>query len=82
LHAEQDSFFGWFVDHNDAGADELGKVIKVDIWPNPLQYYLQASEIEEEGVEGEEDEDGEEGLDEEEVGDGEGDDDDGESDDE
>jgi template-activating factor I len=39
-HAEQDSFFGWFLDHNDAGADELGEVIKDDIWPNPLQYYL------------------------------------------
>ena len=39
-HQEQDSFFGWFLDHNDAGADELGEVIKDDIWPNPLQYYL------------------------------------------
>jgi len=84
-HAEQDSFFGWFLDHNDAGADELGEVIKDDIWPNPLQYYL-ASEIEEEGGEGEEDDegaeddDGEEGLDEEEGDDGE--DDDGEGDDE
>jgi len=46
-HEEQDSFFSWFSDHGDAGADELGEVIKDDIWPNPLQYYL-ASEIEEE----------------------------------
>jgi len=78
-HAEQDSFFGWFLDHNDAGADELGEVIKDDIWPNPLQYYL-ASEIEEEGGEGEdddegaEDDEGEDGLDEEEGDDGEDDD--------
>ena len=35
------------MDHGDAGADELGEVIKDDIWPNPLQYYL-ASEIDEE----------------------------------
>jgi len=40
LHTDQESFFGWFLDHNDAGADELGEVIKDDIWPNPLQYYL------------------------------------------
>lgn len=39
-HTDQESFFGWFLDHNDAGADELGEVIKDDIWPNPLQYYL------------------------------------------
>ncbi|XP_045199925.1 protein SET-like [Mercenaria mercenaria] len=45
---EQESFFCWFSDHGDAGADELGEVIKDDIWPNPLQYYL-ASEIDEEG---------------------------------
>jgi template-activating factor I len=43
---QQESFFSWFLDHTDAGADELGEVIKDDIWPNPLQYYL-ASEIEE-----------------------------------
>lgn len=48
-HEEQESFFGWFADHGDAGADELGEVIKDDIWPNPLQYYL-ASEIDEEGA--------------------------------
>ena len=48
-HEEQESFFSWFLDHGDAGADELGEVIKDDIWPNPLQYYL-ASEIEEDGA--------------------------------
>lgn len=72
-HSEQDSFFSWFLNHDDAGADELGEVIKDDIWPNPLQYYL-ASEIEEEGGEGEDDdggdEEGEEDLDEEEGDDG------------
>ncbi|KAK3088181.1 hypothetical protein FSP39_015800 [Pinctada imbricata] len=54
---EQESFFCWFTDHGDAGADELGEVIKDDIWPNPLQYYL-ASEIEEDGGEDELDEEG------------------------
>lgn len=39
-HEEPESFFTWFTDHADAGADELGEVIKDDIWPNPLQYYL------------------------------------------
>uniref|UniRef100_A0A672ZAN7 Uncharacterized protein n=1 Tax=Sphaeramia orbicularis TaxID=375764 RepID=A0A672ZAN7_9TELE len=42
-HEEPESFFTWFTDHADAGADELGEVIKDDIWPNPLQYYLVCS---------------------------------------
>ncbi|TEA24293.1 hypothetical protein DBR06_SOUSAS26710020, partial [Sousa chinensis] len=29
------SFFTWFTDHSDAGADELGEVIKDDIWGFP-----------------------------------------------
>ncbi|KAK6167252.1 hypothetical protein SNE40_021328 [Patella caerulea] len=64
---EQETFFNWFCDHADAGADELGEVIKDDIWPNPLQYYL-ASEIDEDtgGDLGEEDDLDEEGLDDEE----------------
>jgi len=60
---QQDSLFCWFTDHSDAGADELGEVIKDDIFPNPLQYYL-ASEMDEEQSEGEnagEDEEGDEG---------------------
>jgi len=50
------------------GADELGEVIKDDIWPNPLQYYLapevgdseeddEVEDDEEEDEEGEEEED-------------------------
>uniref|UniRef100_A0A2K5CPG5 SET nuclear proto-oncogene n=1 Tax=Aotus nancymaae TaxID=37293 RepID=A0A2K5CPG5_AOTNA len=50
------SFFTWFTDHSDAGVDELGEVIKDDIWPNPLQYYLVPDMDDEEG-EGEEDDD-------------------------
>ncbi|XP_047594766.1 protein SET-like [Lutra lutra] len=58
-HEEPESFFTWFTDHSDAGADELGEVIKDDIWPNPLQYYLVPDMDDEEG-EGEEDDDDDE----------------------
>ncbi|XP_072792726.1 protein SET isoform X1 [Taeniopygia guttata] len=78
-HEEPESFFTWFTDHSDAGADELGEVIKDDIWPNPLQYYLVPDMDDEEG-EGEEDDDDdeeEEGL---EDIDEEGDEDEGEED--
>ncbi|KAL5011427.1 hypothetical protein ScPMuIL_009978 [Solemya velum] len=80
-HEEQESFFCWFTDHGDAGADELGEVIKDDIWPNPLQYYL-ASEIEEEGAGDADEELDEEGLDEEEDFEGEDEDVEGEEEDE
>lgn len=39
-HTENESFFSWFTDHSEMGADELGEVVKEDIWPNPLQYYM------------------------------------------
>ena len=73
-HEEPESFFSWFNNHKDAGADELGEVIKDDIWPNPLQYYL-ASEMDEDGEdegegEGEEDEDPEDGGEDEDPEDG------------
>ncbi|CAB1321753.1 unnamed protein product [Coregonus sp. 'balchen'] len=74
-HEEPESFFTWFTDHSDAGADELGEVIKDDIWPNPLQYYL-VPDMDDEEAEGEDDDD-EEGL---EDIDEEGDEDDGEED--
>lgn len=38
------SFFSWFLDNMDPNADEIAEVIKDDMWPNPLQYYL-ASEL-------------------------------------
>ncbi|XP_033260065.1 protein SET-like [Orcinus orca] len=58
-HEDPESFFTWFTDHSDTGADELGEVIKDDIWPNPLQYYLVPDMDDEEG-EGEDDDDEEE----------------------
>ena len=63
-HEEPESFFTWFIDHSDAGADELGEVIKDDIWPSPLQWCLfPAMDDEEgEGEEGDGDSEEEEGL--------------------
>ncbi|KAL1789042.1 SET [Sigmodon hispidus] len=58
-HKEPESFFTWFTGHSDAGADELGEVIKDDVWPNPLPYYLVPDMDDEEG-EAEDDDDDEE----------------------
>lgn len=33
---EQEFFFCWFTDYGDVGVDELGEVIKDDIWLNLL----------------------------------------------
>merc|ERR1719427_2144522 len=41
-HEEPESFFSWFNDQSEGGTDEVGELIKDDIWPNPLQYYLGA----------------------------------------
>jgi len=75
-HKEASLFFSWFNDHSDASSDDFGEVIKDDIWPNPLQYFLAQGDEEDEDGEGgdeydEEDED-EDGVDDE---DEEGDDD-------
>lgn len=59
------SFFSWFSDHMDPSADEIAEVIKDDMWPNPLQYFL-VPDIEVENGEGEDDD---EDLEEEEVDD-------------
>jgi len=53
-----ESFFQWFADvieDGNYGTDELGDIIKDDIWPNPLQYYLATDE----DVDEEDDDDGE-----------------------
>lgn len=34
------TFFTWFTDHGDPSADDIAEVIKDDMWPNPLQYFL------------------------------------------
>lgn len=37
---EHRTFFTWFCDNGDPSADEIAEVIKDDMWPNPLQYFL------------------------------------------
>lgn len=51
-HEEPESFFSWFNDQSEGGTDEVGELIKDDIWPNPLQYFLGAGN---DGDENEED---------------------------
>ncbi|KAB0339349.1 hypothetical protein FD754_023965 [Muntiacus muntjak] len=77
-HQEPESFFTWFTDHSDAGADELGEVVHRRYLPNPLQYYL-VPDMDDEEKEGEEDNDDEEEEGLEDI-DEEGDEDEGEED--
>lgn len=34
------SFFNWFADHSLLEFDRIAEIIKSELWPNPLQYYL------------------------------------------
>lgn len=62
------TFFSWFCDNGDPAADDVAEVIKDDMWPNPLQYFLVPDiEVEENGeeeelLEDEEEEDVEENV--------------------
>ena len=40
---EQPSFFSWF--SAESGLEEPGEIIRDDIWPNPLQFYLVCSKF-------------------------------------
>ncbi|XP_066599208.1 protein SET isoform X1 [Prorops nasuta] len=46
------SFFDWFTDHGDPSSDDIAELIKDDMWPNPLQYYLAPDMDVENGIEG------------------------------
>lgn len=54
---EPRTFFTWFTDHGDPSGDDIAEVIKDDMWPNPLQYFLVPDIEVENGVDGEEEED-------------------------
>lgn len=56
---ENRTFFSWFCDNTDPSSDDVAEVIKDDMWPNPLQYFL-VPDIEVENGGEEEDEDLEE----------------------
>ncbi|GFT58637.1 protein SET [Nephila pilipes] len=82
VHEQPRTFFTWYTDHGDASADDIAEVIKDDMWPNPLQYFLVPDIEVENGLE-EEDESDEEEVDDsvvvvEEEGDGEDEEDEGE----
>lgn len=51
-HKESCLFFSWFSDHSDVSGDDFGEVIKDDIWPNPLQYFLAQGDEEDDENEG------------------------------
>jgi len=64
-HQQQATFFTWFCDNGDPSDDEIAEVIKDDMWPNPLQYFLVPDiEVENGDDEEEDDMDGEEEIDE------------------
>ena len=64
-HKEASLFFSWFNDHTNASGDDFGELIKDDIWPNPLQYFLAQGDEEDEDDDENEEEDNEEEDDEE-----------------
>uniref|UniRef100_A0A4D5R943 DNA replication factor/protein phosphatase inhibitor SET/SPR-2 n=1 Tax=Scolopendra viridis TaxID=118503 RepID=A0A4D5R943_SCOVI len=57
------TFFTWFTDHGDPSADDIAEVIKDDMWPNPLQYFLVPDIEVENGLEGDEDDSEEDEVD-------------------
>eukprot|EP00096_Caligus_rogercresseyi_P005852 TRINITY_DN2189_c0_g1_i1.p1 TRINITY_DN2189_c0_g1~~TRINITY_DN2189_c0_g1_i1.p1 ORF type:complete len:288 (-),score=161.34 TRINITY_DN2189_c0_g1_i1:725-1588(-) len=58
------TFFSWFSDSSDPSMDDIAEVIKDEMWPNPLQYFLVPDIEVENGGEEEEDDLEEEEVDE------------------
>lgn len=54
-NSDYKSFFAWFTDNNDPACDEVAELIKDDLWPNPLQYFLVPGDNDDIEVEGDED---------------------------
>lgn len=54
------TFFQWFTDNTDPSADDIAEVIKDDMWPNPLQYFLAPDVSGENGMDSDEEDDLEE----------------------
>ena len=51
------SFFQWFSDDEAQLSAELGAIIKDDLWPSPLQYYMSSEDdVDEEGEDNNSDE--------------------------
>lgn len=64
--ASESSFFSWFTDSNHSNLDEIADILKDEIWPNPLQFFMMPEALSEEGdddgdVDDEQDEEDEEG---------------------
>lgn len=38
--SDHQSFFDWFTDNSDPVNDDFAELIKDEIWPNPLQFFL------------------------------------------
>lgn len=55
------TFFQWFCDNSEPASDDIAEVLKDDMWPNPLQYFL-ATDVN--GVDSEDEDGDEDGLDE------------------
>merc|ERR1719195_2022541 len=69
---ENRTFFTWFCDNMDPQQDDVAEVIKDDLWPNPLQYFLVPDiELENGGEDEELDEEEDENAEEESGGGGE-----------
>lgn len=67
---EQKKFFDWFNDNEDPQGDDIADIVKDDIWPNPLQYYLVPDvDGEENGLDDENDSEGDEGAEDDDIGD-------------
>lgn len=67
---EHKKFFDWFNDNEDPQGDDIADIVKDDIWPNPLQYYLVPDvDGEENGLDDENDSEGDEGAEDDDIGD-------------